>query len=132
MIIPPDDLPPPIDFFDEKKVKGDYLPKLINLAKKHTGAQEGFYIGHLTRVGGFNGGGGGYSRFAHTDAGPNTPPLWRKALVERWGKTPEEAKSCEILMVNIWHPMDHPAYRDPLCLLDVSTVDLKSDIAPIR
>ena len=103
MCIPPQDLPEAVDFFDEKKMMEEYVPKIIEVAKKHTGAKEGFYINHLTRVGGFNGGGGGYSRFAHTDAGPNTPPLWRKALVDKWGKTPEEAENSELLMVNVWH-----------------------------
>ena len=32
---------------------------------------------------------------------------------------------------NIWHPFEHPAYRDPLCLLDTSSVDRERDIAPI-
>ena len=34
-------------------------------------------------------------------------------------------------MVNVWHPRDIPAYKDPLCLLDTSTVDLEHEIQDI-
>merc|ERR1711924_25340 len=36
------------------------------------------------------------------------------------------------MMVNIWHPFDRPAYKDALCLLDVSTMDFSRELQKIQ
>lgn len=64
----------------------------------------------------------GYGRLAHTDYGPEFEPLFRKMLVERMGLPEEEARSCGLCVVNLWAPIERPAYKDPLCLLDHSSV----------
>lgn len=47
------------------------------------------------------------------------------------GFSEEESNSVDICSVNVWHPRDIPAWKDPLCLLDVSTVDLANEVCPI-
>ena len=34
----------------------------------------------------------------------------------------EEARRCGLCTAGLWQPLDHPAYRDPFCLLDATTL----------
>lgn len=115
---------PVADMWDRKLVQAEYYPRLIEVAKKHNpGALHAIMIQHMTRkeIPGAPSAAQPYAGFAHTDAGPGSVVLWRKLLAEN-GVPEEEAKTCHIMMANIWHPLDHAAYKDPLCLLDGSTV----------
>ena len=43
-----------------------------------------------------------------------------------------EAETCDIVMGGIWHPIERPAYKDPLCLLDFSSLEgFKDEVVPI-
>ena len=42
-------------------------------------------------------------------------------LVDKYKFSPAELDSLDIMMVNIWHPFDRPAYKDPLCFLDATS-----------
>lgn len=44
-------------------------------------------------------------------------------LVQRFGMSEEEVKNSDLMWINFWHPIDRPAFKDPLCLLDASTVE---------
>lgn len=111
---------PSVDLSNSKLVRQSIYPKVIELAKRVTGAKDGFIYSHLMRDESSKGG-NSYARFAHSDACAESPPLWRLQLMD-FGVLEEEAKTCDILMVNLWHPRDRPAYKDPLCLLDFSSL----------
>ena len=44
-----------------------------------------------------------YSGFAHSDASEGSVAGWRETLVRK-GVPEEEARTCDIMMCNIWHP----------------------------
>lgn len=122
--------PPPVDFTDEKKVEQEYYPKVFEMVKSMTGAKSGCMMGHLLRTEKSKTT-GAYARFCHCDAGPDSPDvLWRRILVKRGGLPEEEVRDCDIEMVNVWHPFDHPAYKNPLCLLDATTVNYADKESP--
>lgn len=68
-----------------------------------------------------------YARIAHSDYGPEFEPLFRRMLVARYGVPEDEAQRCGICAANLWAPIDRPAYKDPLCLLDASSLRLEAD-----
>lgn len=63
-----------------------------------------------------------FVRYGHSDFGPGYEPFFRRMLVHRYGVPEEQAQRCGLAVANLWAPLDHPAYRDPLCLLDVSSL----------
>lgn len=125
--------PPPAmpNWRDTKAVMGDYYPRIIELVRRLTGATRGFPMaksgGFLFRTEKPLSSLEAYSRFAHTDVGPDNVPSWRRMLVKR-GVPEEEAETCDLCMFNVWHPVDRPAFRDPLCLLDAQTANLEEDV----
>lgn len=138
--------PPPMDFTkqgDPKKttlgrvpedslVKKEYFPKLMEMAMEITGAEKGFLFQHFNRSENPENAGLAYSRFTHSDAGPDSPESWRRLLVKQAGWTEAEAWNCEILYLNFWVPRDRPAFKDPLVLLDGATVNFKEEVVSIR
>lgn len=123
--------PPPMDFKNRKLLLEEYYPKMAHLAKQHTGATEAYVWTHLLRDE-TSKTGNSYSRFAHSDAGAESPAMFRLLLQGKFGLKKEDAENCEIMMVNIWHPRDHPAYRDPLCLLDATSLQPGEEPVNIR
>lgn len=121
----PEPLP---DMRDRPRVKKEYYPRLVEQVLKSTGASRCFVMSHLLRTEKPITLTEAYARFAHADYGPEYEPLFRKTLVELYGVPEEEANTCGICASNVWTPMDRPAYRDPLCLLDCSTVDLDKEM----
>ena len=63
-----------------------------------------------------------YANYSHADFCAKALPKWRQELVSRFGASAEEAEECDLCMLNVWHPWGHPAFKDPLCLLDASSV----------
>jgi len=123
--------PEPVDFNDEKVVVEEYYPKLKEIVKETTGCLNVHINSHLIRMPDppmiFQ----NPSKFAHCDASKHGPPSWHKFLVKKYGYTEAESQAVDVCMVNVWHPRDHPAYKDPLCLLDGFTVDLENELQDI-
>ena len=63
-----------------------------------------------------------YARLAHADYGPEYETMLRETLVHRYKLPAEEARRCGLCTAGLWQPLDHPAYRDPFCLLDATTL----------
>jgi len=122
--------PPPVDFMDRRLVKEEYYPKLAEMVRRITGAKAGFAYQYLNRDGSIrtfpyakdDAFGSLFSRFCHSDYGPGSPAMMRRKLVEDFDVPEEEAGSCDLLIANVWLPRDRPAYTDPLCLLDASSM----------
>lgn len=133
MKISPPGLPDGVNWRDYLAVRDHYYPLLVECAKKHVpGSQWGCVFQHLVRDENPANVGISYARFAHADAGPGSPPKWREMLVNKYGFSQSEVDNVDIMMVNIWHPFDRPAYKDPLCLLDVSTMDFSRELQKIQ
>jgi len=113
------------------KVREVYYKELCELAKKVTGAPECYVESHMLREPKPKFFFSNPSRFAHSDASARSPMIFRKTLVKKFGFSEDRANAVDICSCNIWHPIEYPAYRDPLCLLDASTVNMERDMAPI-
>jgi len=124
-------LPPPVDSENEKLTKEVYYPQFAELVKKVTGAKGCFINSHLIRMPNPPSISQNPAKFAHCNASKDFPLSWRKGLVKNHGCMQEVADHHDIFMVNVWHPRDIPAYKDPLGLLDRSTVDLGHEIQDI-
>lgn len=123
--------PDPVkDFNNKTQVLGEYVPRLIETVRSHTKASRVFFLSHLVRTEATGRGvsANRYARHAHSDYGPKFEPLFRRLLVHRYKVPEEEATSCGVCVLNLWTPIDRPAYRDPLCVLDYSSLDLGRDI----
>jgi len=127
--------PPPAvaNFRDRKRVKEEYYPKMVETVRQITGAKAGYMYQYLTRdeVSPPSEFGHGYSRFCHSDFGPNSPPMMRRFLIDECGVPEEEVERSDMLMANVWFPKDHPAYRDPFCLLDATSVKWPEELMAV-
>lgn len=118
----------PPDWYNRDQVYASYYPRVAEVAMKHfPGASRAFVFTHLVRTENPPNFTSGYSGFTHLDFGPAFEPLWRKMLIHRYKVPEEEANSCGLCLVHTWHPIDRPAYQNPLCLLDFSTVNVKEE-----
>lgn len=118
--------PKTLDFdnVSKKEIQEVYYPQLEALVKAHTGATHAFVFQHSKRTENPKSLTQGYAKFAHADSGPISPPTFRGMLVGRYGLPEEEVNNSDVVLVNFWTPFDRPAYKNPLCLLDASTVDV--------
>ena len=118
------------DFKDRTRVSDEYAPRVFELIKTKTGANQVFLIGQQVRTEQTGRGvrSDSYARFAHSDYGPEFEPLFRRVLTGRYGFSKAEAESCGLCVAGYWAPFDRPAYKDPLCLLDCTSVDLEKEM----
>lgn len=128
MVRPP---PQPSDFRSQKTLNEEYYPKLAELAKKVTGGKHCVFFYDLVRTEDRSNPDNAYAGFAHSDGCASSIGAFRQALVQS-GVPEAEAATCDILMAGIWHPIDRPAFKNPLCLLDGSTVHTPEDLKVIE
>lgn len=109
---------------DRKRVNREFGPKVAEACRVATGAKRAFWMSHQRRSdnGTYI---EGYARgAAHSDYGEEFESQFRSVLTARYGVEEEEANSCGLCVVNMWAPVERPAYKMPLALLDGSTIDL--------
>ena len=115
---------------DRKDVDAKFGPAVCEAVRQATGATKAFWMSHQrraeksvrTRVEGYATGG------THSDYGPDFEPQFRTVLEKRYGMSHEEAQTCGLCLVNLWCPVNRPAFRNPLALLDSSTVNMDTDV----
>ena len=114
--------PEAVDFRDRHAVQELYEPRVCEAVKRQTGASRVLFMSHAFRSN------GAFAQFAHTDYGPDFEPLLRRMLVGRYGVSEADAASCGMVAAGLWTPVGHPAFLDPLALLDASSVDIERDV----
>jgi hypothetical protein len=117
-------------FRSKKDVHALYYPALQQTVKQHTGCEHVFILSHLLRTENPPNFTAAYAGFAHIDFGPGFDERWRKNLVSRYGLSQDEVANLDVATINAWQPFDNPAYKNPLCLLDYSSVDMDQDTVP--
>lgn len=118
--------PEPIaDFYDRNLVRRVYLPRLEALVRTHTGASRVVLIGQQVRDErtGRGTSSASYARFVHSDYGPEFEAPLRRVLRARCGLDARTAGECGLAVLGFWAPIDRPAYRDPLALLDHASLE---------
>jgi len=116
---------PAADFADRRLLAAEYVPRVLDLVQETLGASRTFSIGFQIRTESTGRGTSqaSYARFAHSDYGPDYEAQFRDVLAHRFDVPDAEAESCGLCCVGFWAPINHPAYQDPLCLLDVASTD---------
>lgn len=129
-----DAVEPVADFTDKKLVERDHQPRVLDSVKEATGASRVFWMSHMPRSEkkqGLGSGTQGYaSVVAHSDYGPAFEKQFRLLLEKRYKVPQEEAQSCGVCLANLWRPIERPAYKDPLALLDASTIQMQTETMP--
>ena len=113
-----------------QRVNREFAPKVLELCKKTAGADKAFWMSSQRRAeNAINNVADGYAMgFAHTDYGPENEGQFRVVLEHRYGMSHEYAQECGICLVNLWCPVERPAYKNPLVLMDCSTMkDLEQE-----
>ena len=128
------DAPTPIpDFHNEELLSDDYVPLAVEIVKRATGARRAFSMGHhqvRTEATGRTTSQTSYARFAHTDYGPAFESHLRRLMEGRFNVPRDEASTCGLCLAGFWTPIERPAYKDPLCLLDAQSIDLAKETVP--
>lgn len=134
--------PPTGKFVDVKNSEEEYFPKLAEKMKEITGAKHAFVFNTAARElpklekGQTNAAAklslGKFAQYAHSDYGPESPATMRQMAELRWNVPHEEVESCWTCICNIWFPREHPAYKNPLAMLDASSVDWTGKSGKVR
>lgn len=110
------------DFRDDEEVRRIYHPETVALAKCATGACEVVVIQHLVRTedtANFN---NAYARFLHCDYTLDDPRGLAERALARRGLNNRDYSRSEFAWFNSWQPFDHTVERNPLAVVDASTV----------
>lgn len=122
---------PASDFQDPGLVRADYYPRAAELVRTSMpGARRVIPVSHIVRTENPKNLTAAYAKFAHSDFGPDFEPIFRRMLTTRHAVPEEEAQHCGLCAMNLWAPFDRVAYKDPLCLLVGSSVQMEKDTVP--
>lgn len=115
--------PEPVrDFLEPALIRTEYVSRVVETVRRHTGARRVFFMSHMIRGADPNGRVFPYAGFTHADYGPEFEPLFRRMLMHREGLPEAEALGCGLCAANLWVPAGRPAYKNPICLLDGSSL----------
>lgn len=110
------------DFHNDEEIRRVYYPEIVSLAKRTTGAREVIITQHVVRTEDTSNFNKAYARFVHCDYTLDDPrDLAKRALARRRLDSGDYANS-EFAWFNSWQPFDHPVERNPLAVVDASTV----------
>ena len=110
------------NFRDDRAIREIYYPEIVALAMRTTGAREVIITQHVVRTEDTSDFNKAYARFVHCDYSLDDPrDLAGRALARRGLDRRGYAES-EFAWFNSWQPFDHAVARNPLAVVDASTV----------
>ena len=110
------------NFRNDEEVRGVYYPEIVALAKRATGASEIVITQHVVRTEDSSDFNKAYARFVHCDYTLDDPRDMAKRALARRGLDSGEYANREFAWFNSWQPFDHAVARNPLAVVDASTV----------
>ena len=110
------------DFRNEDEVRRVYYPEIEALAKRTTGARQVFITQHVVRTEDTYDFNKAYARFLHCDYTLDDPRATAMRALEKRALDCREYENDEFAWFNTWQPFDHPVERNPLAVVDASTV----------
>ena len=110
------------DFRDAEEVRRIYYPEIVALAKRATGAREVVITQHLVRTEDTSDFNRAYARFLHCDYTLHDPRGLAERALARRDLDGNDYSTCEFAWFNSWQPFDHAVERNPLAVVDASTV----------
>ena len=110
------------DFRNDEEIPRVYYPEIVALAQRATGAREVIITQHVVRTEDTSDFNKAYARFVHCDYTLDDPRgLAKRALARRKLDSGDFGNS-DFAWFNSWQPFDHPVERNPLAMVDASTV----------
>ena len=122
------DYPANIDDFDDKSaVRGRYFPHMRDLMLTMTGARDALAVGfYQVRSADPEHFFDAYSLYMHCDFAPDTAAGFARSIMREYGKD-YPPSDWDYAWYNLWRPVGGTVEKDPLVLIDASTVK-RSDI----
>ena len=108
------------DFRDDSTIRAEYLPEMLDLVRRITGAAETYHYGYLVRTEvptDFN---NGYARFVHCDYNAGRIEELSHDVLRKCGVEPRSGDS--YAWINTWQPFDNPAVHNPLAFIDAGSL----------
>lgn len=119
------------NFRDPVEIKQAYYKEVADVVRKVTGAAHVFPFNHVLRTESPASFTEAYARFAHIDALLANDEAYvanfRRFLI-KCGLAERDAWACDFCTVNTWQPIDRPAHRNPLAVLDCRSLDVACDV----
>ena len=110
------------NFRDDEEVRRIYYPEIVALAKRATGAREVVVTQHVVRTEDTSDFNRAYARFLHCDYTLDDPRGLAERALARRDLDSNDYATREFAWFNSWQPFDHIVERNPLAVVDASTV----------
>ncbi|MBH67089.1 MAG: hypothetical protein CMM58_01930 [Rhodospirillaceae bacterium] len=113
------------DFRNENTIKSEYLPEMLDLICRLTGAKAAYHYGFLVRTEkpvDFN---DGYARFVHCDYNVKRVVSMSHEVLRENEVEPNRGDT--YAWFNTWQPFDNPAINNPLTFIDSTSLS-KGDV----
>ena len=110
------------NFRDDEEVRRIYYPEVVALAMRTTGAREVVITQHVVRTEDTSDFNRAYARFLHCDYTLGDPRGLAERALARHGLDSNDYATSEFAWFNSWQPFDHIVERNPLAVVDASTV----------
>ncbi|MXY55601.1 MAG: hypothetical protein F4029_08015 [Gammaproteobacteria bacterium] len=111
------------DFRDDEEVRRIYYPEVVALAQRATGAREVVVTQHVVRTEDTSDFNRAYARFLHCDYTLGDPRGLAERALARRDLDGNDYSTSEFAWFNSWQPFDHAVERNPLAVVDASTVN---------
>ena len=113
------------NFRDDEEVRDIYYPEILALATRTTGARDVIITQHVVRTEDTSDFNKAYARFLHCDYTLEDPRELAARALARRDLNIANYSNCEFAWFNTWQPFDHTVDRNPLAVVDASTVSTK-------
>ena len=110
------------NFRDDEEVRDIYYPEILALATRTTGARDVIITQHVVRTEDTSDFNKAYARFLHCDYTLEDPRELAARALARRELNIGNYSNCEFAWFNTWQPFDHTVDRNPLAVVDASTV----------
>ncbi|MDE0420949.1 MAG: CmcJ/NvfI family oxidoreductase [Gammaproteobacteria bacterium] len=110
------------NFRDDEQIRDIYYPEILALAKRTTGARDVVITQHVVRTEDTSDFNKAYARFLHCDYTLEDPRGLAERALARRDLDIGNYSNCEFAWFNTWQPFDHTVDRNPLAVVDASTV----------
>lgn len=112
------------EFRDDEEVRRVYYAEIVALVRAATGAAEVLITQHVVRTEDTSDFNKAYARFLHCDYTLHDPRDTARRALSRHGFALADYADREFAWYNAWQPFDHAVEKNPLTMVDASTVDL--------
>lgn len=112
----------PFDYRDDAEIERHYYPRAFELATQATGATRVFPWQHVVRTETPTSFNDAYARFVHCDYQRGKAAKLARYFLGKQGIELDPEASWNFSWVNVWQPVEVPALRNPLALIDAETL----------